>query len=180
VFKGAIISLATMTISAEVRSQQSGISANISRYLLVGFLTLLLSVTFYLEKLYNSAEDSRKESDELIKKIGELQSAAISYLFTAILPAASNNEVLDIIERFPSVLGMITIGSVRKSVGDGFNVVADAMTTIQSSFNDLRSEFQQQIDEHVIPLKEILRQIIGDNGEKPPAVDPTLLPKEIR
>jgi len=166
-------------LTAEVQSQQLGIPANLNRYLLTAFLTFLLTIFFALEKWFNGWEDKRKESAGLIQKIGEMQSAAIGYLFDIVLPNSSEDKVLDIIERFPSILGTITISGVRKDMASGFQIMGDAMTTISTHLEDMRQSILSEVEKKVSPIVDFVDTLTKVPVPKKPEIE-ELMPEEMR
>lgn len=161
--KGALLALMGSTLSAEVNSQQQGLPANINRYLLSGFLVFLLVILFWLEKWFNGWEDQRQETEGLLAKVGELQSAAIGYLFDVVLPNSTEDKVLEIIERFPAILGTITIAGVKKEVASGFQIMGDAMTTLSMHIDDIRRDIREEVQERLKPIESFFTQVMGSS-----------------
>lgn len=172
--KGSLITLAMATAKVEVDAQQQGEFANLSRYLLVAFLMFLLAITSYLEKWFNQQEDRRRETEDLMQKVGELQSAAISYLFDSVLPQANHEQVLDIIERFPVILGMMSMSTVRRQIGEGYKVVVDAVANINSTLSGIKEEIIREVEQKTKPISEIIDAVLSN---KPPK--PELFPKDM-
>ena len=168
IVKGALLGLAITAINQENKSLKAGASLNYYRVFMIVLMFLLLIVVFMLEKWFNAHEDKRLETEDLIYKWGELQSAIFGYLIHQYLPDVPQEQVLDVIERFPHVLGIMSVGSVRKQIGEGYKVIVEAMMNIQESYKSLKEEIIGEVTTQLSPLMHTISVLRGEATMPPP------------
>lgn len=161
ILKGAIISLMVTAINFEVQSQKSNNQPSMSRYMLITFLVIIMVVVSLLEKWYHVQEDRRADQEMLSQKIIEVQSGTISYIFNDLLDKVDGpQEALQILEKVPAILGVMSLSNVQEIVGDGYRSMVEAMATLGNNIQSIREETVNNVRKDLMPLLQRIDTII--------------------